>query len=163
MIPPEDIVRIAEKREDKNLRFRTWLKNHADPDDLDERFKVLHEELFPGYDCCECGNCCRMYRTTVEDEEIGTIAAFLSMPVEKFKNDFLVETDRGRAFPAPCPMLQEDGKCRIYEVRPEECRGFPYTDKPERLWSLYGMMEYAGMCPVTYEIVERLKQSYGFR
>ena len=29
----------------------------------------------------------------------------------------------------PCPFLGEDNRCKIYEVRPEDCRSFPHTNK----------------------------------
>ena len=36
-------------------------------------------------------------------------------------------------------------------------------DQPERLWSLLGMLDTVTICPVAFEIVERLKKEYGFR
>ena len=163
MYKPEYIVRRAKSRENQNLRFRTWLKGHVNPDDLDEAFRELHEELFDGYDCCQCGNCCRMYRTTVEPAEMDRIAQALGMTVPELKEKYLIHDKSGvEVFPAPCPMLQEDGTCRIQDVKPEECRAFPYTDRPERMFSLYAVMEYAGICPVVFEIVERLKKRYHF-
>lgn len=39
----------------------------------------------------------------------------------------------------------------------------PYTDQPERLWSLLGMLDTITICPVAFEIFERLKKEYGFR
>ena len=163
MFKPDEIVKKAKKRETQNLRFRTWLKNHADPEELDARFKALHEKLFADYDCTQCGNCCRMYQTTVQPSEMERIAKRLSITVFELNEQYLLREEDCHVFPAPCPMLQEDGKCRINDVKPEECCGFPYTDKPDRYWSLYGMMEYAGICPVVYEIIERLKQIYRFR
>jgi hypothetical protein len=46
---------------------------------------------------------------------------------------------------------------------PDECRGYPYTDKPDRIWSLFGVIEFVETCPVVFEIVQRLKEIYGFR
>lgn len=45
---------------------------------------------------------------------------------------------------------------------PEDCRNYPYTDQPNRLGSLYGMLGAVEVCPVAYEIWERLKQEYRF-
>ena len=39
MIAPEDVAREAKKFEDENYRFRLWLKNSAEPDELDARFR----------------------------------------------------------------------------------------------------------------------------
>ena len=119
MISPSNVSAAAAEREDENLRFRIFLKNHADPDELDRQFLALHKELFAGYDCCRCGNCCR--------------------------------------------FLNDDGKCRLQECKPEECKGFPYTDQPHRLESLYSILSAAEVCPVVFEIIERLKELYHFR
>ena len=52
MISPENVYIEAKKLENENLRFRTFLKIHADPDELNRQFLELHKELFTGYDCC---------------------------------------------------------------------------------------------------------------
>jgi hypothetical protein len=36
-------------------------------------------------------------------------------------------------------------------------------DKPERLFSLLGIVESSGVCPVVFEILEKLKQQYRFK
>ena len=79
MILPTKIHAVAAKHEKENLRFRRFLKAHADADELDRQFMALHHELFAEYDCCHCGNCCRAYSTTLQDEEIESIAASKSI------------------------------------------------------------------------------------
>ena len=88
MIAPKDVSAAAAKREDENLRFRTFLKIHADPEELDQQFSELHRELFARYDCCQCGNCCRAYSTTLSEEEIVNISACLGMTRQKFLEDY---------------------------------------------------------------------------
>ena len=52
-----------EKVERENYKFRTYLKNHADSDELDEQFLELHNELFKVYDCSKCrSSCCANHR-----------------------------------------------------------------------------------------------------
>ena len=63
----------------------------------------------------------------------------------------------------PCDCLQENGNCKLGECRPESCRDYPFTNQPERLWSLYSVLEAVSVCPVAFEIYERLKEEYGFR
>ena len=46
MIAPNKVAAMAEKKEKENYAFRTFLKNHADPDKLDAQFLRLHNELF---------------------------------------------------------------------------------------------------------------------
>lgn len=163
MIAPKDVSAAAAKREDENLRFRTFLKIHADPEELDQQFSALHRELFAGYDCCQCGNCCRAYSTTLSEEEIISISVCLGMTRQKFLDDYLIRGRDGLELPAPCRLLEVDGRCRIQDCKPEECKGFPYTDRPDRMASLYSVLTAVEVCPVAFEIWERLKELYHFR
>lgn len=163
MISPKNVSAAAAKREDENLCFRTYLKIHADPDELDRQFLALHKELFAGYDCCRCGNCCRTYSTTLTEEEIVKISAHLGLTRQKFLEDHLIRGVDGLELPAPCRFLNADGKCRLQDCKPEECKGFPYTDRPHRLESMYSVLSTADVCPVVLEILERLKEMYHFR
>lgn len=100
MIHPDKIGVEAKKKEDENYKFRSYLKGHADEEELVKQFLRLHRELFADYDCSKCRNCCKTY---------------------------------------------------------------PYTDQPERLFSLLGMLDTITICLVAFEILERLKKEYGFR
>lgn len=163
MISPKDVQRVAKRLERENMRFRVFLKNRVDPDDLDKKFNALHKELFTNYDCCQCGNCCRAYSTSLEDSEIGSIAAFLNMSIPDFTDKYLSEGSEGYIIKPPCPFFESDGKCAIQDCKPEECSGFPYTDKPDRWSSLYSILDFAEQCPVVFEMLERLKDMYRFR
>ena len=65
MIAIEKLEYWAGKKEKENYRFRTYLKMHADPDELDAQFKELHQVLFSEYDCSKCRNCCKKYCGTI--------------------------------------------------------------------------------------------------
>lgn len=163
MISPKDVFAAAAKREDENLCFRTFLKIHADPDELDQQFFALHQELFEKYDCSQCRNCCQRYSTTLSEEEIVNISNYLGMTRQQFLEDCLIRGRDGLEVPAPCRFLDMDGRCRIQDCKPEECKGFPYTDRPDRIESLYSVLSAAEVCPVVFEILERLKELYHFR
>lgn len=91
------------------------------------------------------------------------ISAYLGMTRQKFLEDCLIRGRDGLELPAPCRFLDMDGKCQIQDCKPEECRGFPYTDRPDRLASLYSVFSAAEVCPVVFEILEQLKELYRFR
>ena len=42
--------------------------------------------------------------------------------------------------------------------RPESCKKYPYTDQPDRWGSLYSVLDVIEVCPVAFEIYERLKK-----
>ena len=63
----------------------------------------------------------------------------------------------------PCDFLQEDGSCKLGDCKPDSCKKYPYTDQPERLFSLLGMLDTITICPVAFEILEKLKKEYGLK
>ncbi len=112
--------RSREKLKKENLRFWTFLKNHADYDELDQQFLKLHNELFAEYGCCKCGNCCRAYSTALTEHEIGSIAAFLGLSRQEFSEKYLSEAAEGYEIKAPCCGLNETGQrcCNPAPVHP---------------------------------------------
>jgi len=163
MIKPNTVVEIAPKFEAENLRFRTFLKAYADPEELDLQFIALHDELFNGYDCCSCANCCRTYNICFNDADIRRISEHFNLSEERFIEEYLTNSEEGYIIKPPCTFLCDDGKCSINSIKPYECAGFPYTDMPDKIHYLYGVMDFAQSCPIVFEIVGRLKQIYHFR
>jgi len=169
MIEPHKINEVSKKYADKNFKFRTFLRNRADPDNLDRQFSDLHNEIFirDAYDCSKCANCCKIYDTRIEQDDIPAIAEYLGQTESEFIEKFLVpDKEEAEGYiikDKPCCFLEIDGKCRIYEVRPMVCKDFPHTKKPERLFSLLNIIRVAEDCPVVFEIIERLKRIYRFK
>ena len=163
MIAPRKVKRLAKKNEKENLRFRTFLKCNADEETLDRQFKRLHEELFANYDCGRCRNCCKMYPGGIPAEDIERDAKYLGMTKEQFMDRYLVKGESADVYETknmPCDFLKEDGNCALGECKPENCKKYPYTDQPKRLSSLYSVLEAVEVCPVAFEIYERLKEEY---
>lgn len=63
----------------------------------------------------------------------------------------------------PCCFLTKNGVCEVEKCKPEVCREYPFTNKPERLLSLLSIIDFASVCPVVFEMLERLKKIYGFK
>lgn len=165
MIHPKKLKREAKKKEEENFKFRSFLKVHADEEELDKQFLRLHEELFPNYDCSRCRNCCKMYKGNIPKEDIVKDAKYLGITAQQFIDFFLEKEECGGSYNTkhqPCDFLQEDGKCKLGECKPNSCKKYPYTNQPERLHSLLGVLEVIEICPVAFEIYERLKKEYGF-
>jgi len=164
MIDPSEIKDASEKMMNKNMKFRRFLKMNADGDELDAHFLSLHNELFSTYDCAKCRNCCKEYHAILEDDEIKAISKFLGRDEKSFAEEYTIKTVEGHKIKEkPCRFLYADGRCQIQECRPSSCKDFPFTDKPERLGSLMGVIESSAVCPVVFEILERLKEIYNFR
>jgi hypothetical protein len=159
MLTPDKLKKAFKKVEDENWVMRAFLKGQ-EPEEVDKFVNGLHKELFKVVDCVACSNCCKEIVPTIEENEIQTISARLGIADAEFKEKYLVKTDDGLMInKKPCPFITETG-CSIYECRPESCREYPYTHKDE-IWSrLINLVNNCGVCPVVYEIFERLKKYY---
>ena len=96
-------------------------------------------------------------------DDVSGIAPFLGMSEQEFIDIHLIQPADGFEIEAPCPFLKESGECAIQECKPSVCRDFPHTDKPDRLGSLLSVLLSAEICPVVFELLERLKERYRFR
>ncbi|MBR1871068.1 MAG: YkgJ family cysteine cluster protein [Kiritimatiellae bacterium] len=85
--------------------------------------------------CLGCGACCRIKDGIVRvgDGEIARIAAFLGMDENSFiereceiapdrKGLMLRSTEDGA-----CVWLTTSNRCRINQVKPDQCRTFPFS------------------------------------
>lgn len=166
MISPDKVYKEAKRLEDENYRFRSYLKSHAEEEELDERFFRLHKELFGQYDCSKCRNCCKMYKGTLENKDIAMAAKKLGISMEQVMDTFLTYNKCEYNYETkhkPCDFLMGEGECMLGEVRPDNCKEYPYTNRPERLYSLYAVLDTITVCPVAFEIYEQLKKEYVFR
>ena len=104
MLSPRKLLFYTNKNEVQNYRFRSWLKFHADPEDLDQRFFRLHQELFADYDCSRCRNCCKQYYGSVPKSDIERDATALGMTENDFRKKYLQDqmTEEWLDFIAAC-------------------------------------------------------------
>lgn len=166
MIPPRKVKFEAKRKQNENMKFRMFLKCNADASELDQQFLRLHNELFANYDCSRCRNCCKMYYGSIPEKDLEQDALYLNMSKEEFLDRYLVKEELEEDYRTkhkPCDFLEAGGECKLGECKPENCLKFPYTNQPERLQSLYSVLDAVEICPVAFEIYERLKQEYGFR
>ena len=107
-----------------------------------------------------------MYRGSIPAGDIDRDAQYLGITSEQFIETYLEKGEYDMNYQTkhePCDFLQEDGNCKLGDCKPDSCKKYPYTDQPERLWSLLSVLGTVEVCPVAFEIFERLKKEYGFR
>ena len=107
-----------------------------------------------------------MYHGSIPVADVEKCALHLGMSTAEFVKQYLAKKDTEGNWQTkhkPCDFLQADGNCMLGEYRPENCKNYPYTNQPERLWSLYSVLDAVEVCPVAFEIYERLKKEYGFK
>lgn len=153
MIHPDKVSAKAKKKENENFKFRSYLKCHADEDELDRQFLRLHKELFADYDCSKCRNCCKMYKGSIPVEDIDRDAQYLGITPEQFIDAYLEKEEYDMNYQTkhkPCDFLQEDGNCKLGDCKPDSCKKYPYTDQPERVSSLLNLLDVIEICPVAF-------------
>jgi uncharacterized protein len=153
----------AKKHDDENYGFLRSLKEKS-AKKVDRIALELHQEAFSIVDCIKCANCCRRLQPVFTDEDIERIAGHLGMARDEFVAAYLErdeEQDHYRTKTTPCPFLGEDNRCTIYDVRPEKCQGYPFTDRPEFASSTMNHANNALACPAVFYIVEKMKKRMG--
>lgn len=114
MIDINDLSVLANRKEEENYRFRSYLKNHTDDEELDKQFKRLHEKYFKIYDCKKCRNCCKKIGISVDEDELNSICNYLKIGKEKFSKDNLIERYGEYSFKEyKCKFLDENNNCKI--------------------------------------------------
>lgn len=150
----------AQKHDDQNYRFLRSLKNRTTKE-VDRIALQLHQEAFEIVDCTRCANCCCQLQVVFTDEDIDRIANHRGMTREAFIAAYLEwdqEKHRFRARMTPCPFLGEDNKCSIYDVRPDTCRRYPYTDQDDFAFRSITHSRNALVCPAAFYVVEQMKK-----
>ncbi|MEM1134317.1 MAG: YkgJ family cysteine cluster protein [Bacteroidota bacterium] len=144
----------------QNRKFIKKLSGHAGKR-LNAYADELHEKAFSTINCLDCANCCSSIPPIVNNTDAARIAKYLGMGVSEFEATYLkVDEDKDKVMQAtPCPFLQEDKTCKIYEVRPKACRAYPHTDQQEFSKNLHLHVENAYYCPAVYNILETMKKN----
>ena len=87
------------------------------------------------FECTRCGACCtgEPGYVWVSDEELQAIAEFLDEPLEEVRAQYAKQARRGRTLRekanGDCVFYDfEGGGCKIYPVRPTQCRTWPFWE-----------------------------------
>ncbi|MGB0402572.1 MAG: YkgJ family cysteine cluster protein [Salibacteraceae bacterium] len=150
-----DILESAKKVKDLNAKF---LQKIESDESLDAMFHVEHGKVFEKLDCLDCANCCKTTSPIILQEDMDRIATHLNITTGEFIQKYL-EMDEDGDFvfqSAPCPMLLENNKCSIYEIRPAACREYPHTNRKNMSEILDLTLENTLVCPAVVKIVDGL-------
>lgn len=161
---PKVVARLAGEKEDENWRFRTFLKG-VGIKKIDAAVHRHYEEVAAKIDCCSCGNCCEVAQPSLDEEDVSRVSTGLTLGPQSTIERFLVpgEDPGTYTFNAkPCPMLK-DKKCTVYDSRPTDCRSYPHLHKREFVFRMMQAIENCAICPIVYNVFERLKEELWHR
>jgi Fe-S-cluster containining protein len=152
----------AEKQSKENKKFLLLLKR-KDARDLDEQFHTLHNEVFEEINCLTCANCCKTTSPIFYQTDIERASKALRMKPGLFVEKYLrVDEDKDFVLKSsPCPFLDGENYCSIYEDRPKACREYPHTNRKKMIQILDLTYRNTLVCPAVLTMVERMKKISG--
>lgn len=157
----EEFKKRSSELQKENQLFYKKLKGKA-PKDLDEHVHALHDEAFEEIDCLQCANCCKTTSPIFYERDIERAAKALRIKPGEFTSKFLViDTDNDYVLKsAPCPFLDSENYCSIYDSRPNACREYPHTNRKKMIQVLDLTFKNTMVCPAVLKITESLKKIY---
>jgi uncharacterized protein len=149
----------SKNKEPENRKFLASLKK-KDARKVDDAFHSIHSEVFSDVDCLTCANCCKTTSPIFYQNDIERVAKSLRMKPGAFTEKYLrVDEDKDFVLKSsPCPFLDEENYCSVYEDRPKACREYPHTDRKKMVQITDLTHKNTMVCPAVLEMVERLKR-----
>jgi hypothetical protein len=148
----------AEEEKKVNQKFLNNLKKKK-VKNLDNLFHKAHEEVFEKINCLDCANCCKTTSPIFKNRDIQRISKYFRMKSNDFIDKYLKIDDENDYVlkSSPCPFLDDDNYCGIYDVRPDACAEFPHTDRRKMSQIINLTYRNTLVCPAVLEIVNKLK------
>ena len=157
----EDFTKRATQHQQSNKKFLSGLKK-VNPRLLDDVVHQLHDEEFENTDCLKCANCCRTTSPIFYQKDIERVAKRLRMRPSDFIDKYLhIDEDKDYVLnSAPCPFIDAENYCLVYEDRPTACREYPHTNRKKFHQLLELTSRNTMVCPAVLNIVTRLKDHF---
>jgi|ERR1700730_1448716 len=142
-------------------RFLSLLEKNT-PRKLSVAALAADKAVWQEVDCLSCANCCKTMSPTYTPKDIKRISAHLEMTPRQFKDKWLYLDKADGDWmnkSQPCQFLDlSNNKCKIYEVRPADCAGFPHHTKRKMIDYMHVYKQNVEYCPATYKMVERMME-----
>lgn len=157
-VATEQFKQLATSRAPQNRKFLNGLKRRP-LNRMDEAFQRHHAAVFAETDCLQCANCCKTTSPVFAQADIERLSRNLKMRPGEFIDKYLrLDEDQDYVLKtAPCPFLQADNRCAVYDDRPKACREYPHTNRKNMAALLDLTYRNTLVCPAVLEIVERLR------
>jgi uncharacterized protein len=162
LIKPEHLKAAARFRFKENKRFLIRMKSF-NPKELDHIVHHLHDQVFSYTDCLACANCCKTISPAMRDRDVERLASALRIkPSEVVSKYMHLDTEGDYVFnSSPCPLLDIDNRCKVYDHRPKACREYPHTNRRKFNQLLDLTLKNTEICPAVFAIVGIMKGTTG--
>lgn len=164
-MPKFNVAARVRRAHQKKNGLALFLKKLArkKPKNLQKMLKEADQAAWQEVACLECANCCKTMTPTFTKPEIRRISERVGMTFDQYFDKYLkVDEDNGDIVNkrTPCQHLGRDNKCRVYDIRPGDCSGFPhhvrrdfYHQVSEKLY-----VNNSPRCPATLSFLENLEK-----
>jgi len=144
-----------------NTKLKAKLRK-VKPKELDQRFSEQHELAFEEIDCLDCANCCKTTSPIFIQTDIDRLAKVFRMKSSNFIEEYLHRDEEGDFVlnSSPCPFLNKDNKCLVYDERPKACREYPHTDRKNMQGILNLSLRNTLVCPAVFKIFSEIGKEY---
>jgi Fe-S-cluster containining protein len=158
-VSPDRIKEFSSsKKQENKLLFKRLKKLPSEK--IDSLFNTSHHEAFEQFDCLTCANCCKTISPIITNRDVDRLAKGLGIKPSAVVEKYLtIDSDGDYVFTsAPCPFLQTDNYCEVYEHRPKACREYPHTDRRKMQQIFNITLKNIEVCPVVLNVVEQIKK-----
>ena len=158
----EEWKKRRKKARRENVKYVKSLSKKNKRKGLNEIANKMHEEVFKTIDCLDYANCCSSIPPIVTATDSKRIAKYMGMKLADFREQYIIEDEDGDMVmnQTPCPFLEKNNYCEIYEVRPKACRQYPHTDNSDFVQNLHLHAQNAQYCPAVFHILEKMKTNF---
>ena len=156
-----NLERAAEKKEQIAKCFKRLKAKR--PKKLDALFHEAHNKAFEDINCLECANCCKTTSPIFRAVDIKRISSKMRISEGEFEDMYLKNDADGDWVLklAPCPFLQSDNYCSIYDYRPQACREYPHTNRKRMVQILDLTLKNTEICPAAARISVEVTEKFG--
>ncbi len=155
-----ELEKLSLRMEDENWRFRDFLKKCTVSEaEIDRIVQELYRQESEQFDCKTCAGCCKGISPMLGDEDVARLSEGIGIPADRLISEYLVideEYGTLKFNQSPCPLLKGD-MCSCYLSRPRDCAAYPHLHKDGFLHRLTNMVGNCSVCPIVFNVFERLK------
>jgi Fe-S-cluster containining protein len=97
--------------------------------------------------------------------EVKRVAERVGMNYDDYFKKYLMHDGEDiRNKNEPCQHLDKNNKCKVYDIRPSSCSGFPHTHSRDfKLYISGTHIQNIEYCPATFYVVEKLYEKIALK